>query len=256
MKFLISGATSIFAKKVGSLLETMGHEVTMIGRNTEPSFNLETAYEIKSTLQSFDVFLHFAHSFNEEIGNDVNVSAAKYLVDVTQEIPSIKSFYVSSDSASPIAKSNYGISKYAVERVFLNSQRWKITRVGIILDCDVPSPYLKLKKLVKCSKILVFPLVHKKRYTTTTCLEFVDDCLASLRSDGLVSQFAYLHARPKLSILEVLAKEGIHPKLVIPAPPIVIRVCSRFLGVIPGLARISDSLLSSISEFDADTKSF
>ena len=249
MKFLISGASSRFAQKSAEILVEKGHDVVLVGRKTTPSFALEKVYESSSLFQGVDVFLHFAHSNNENMGHDLNLIAADQLIQVTQELEGLKSIYVSSDSASSKARSSYGTSKYRAERIFLRSLSWHVTRVGVILDGDIASPYQLLKGIVKRARILIFPLAHEERYRTVTCEEFVETCLQSLRSENFGGVLSFSGSGRK-SIIDVLAEEGVRPSLVISLPGIVILFICKIARRIPKLSRISDSALSAISELD------
>jgi hypothetical protein len=249
MKILISGASSKFAQKSAKILGSKGHNVKLVGRNTNPSFNLGNVHESSSLLQDVDVFLHFAHSNSENMDHDLNQIAADQLIQLTEKFRGLKSIYISSDSASSKAKSSYGTSKYRTERIFLRSFSWRVTRVGVILDEDIDSPYQMLKRFVKKARILIFPLAHDQRYTTVTCEEFVENCLQSLQNENFGGILSFCGSSRK-SIISILADEGLRPHLVIALPNFVVLFACKFTGRIPKLSRISDSALSAISELD------
>ena len=251
MKFLISGASSKFAQVVGSELSIIGHDVTIIGRDTSPSFSLENPeLSLSPLLESHDVFIHFAHSFENQEDPDLNASSAMKISSIINMASTNfkKCIYISSDSANLRSLSAYGKSKYRAERYFLKSDRSVVLRIGIILDESIASPFHILQKIVGFTKVLIFPKPDRLIFSVTN-IEEILNCIMQLTSDGRAGgPFGIRSYSERLSIRGVLKKAGTEPKIVISFPLKITQILCSIVDKSKTLGRPADSILSILIE--------
>lgn len=251
MRFLISGASSKFAKVVGSELSKVGHEITIIGRDTSPSFSLEDPeLSLPPLLESHEIFIHFAHSFEQQKNLDLNGSSAMKISSAVNMASTNfkKCIYISSDSANLNSLSTYGKSKYRAERYFLESERSAVLRIGIILDKSISSPFSRLMKIVVFTKVLIFPKPSRPIFTVMNIEEILNSII-QLTSDGRTGgPFGIKSYSDRLSILEILRKEGVIPKIVVSLPLKVTEILCSIGKRSKTLRRAADSILSILIE--------
>jgi hypothetical protein len=247
MKFLISGASSNLSRKIGQQLKSLGHDVKMIGRGTSPEFNLDKPTEdLLELFKAYEIFIHLAHSHRPRENLDVNEFAAQEItrmVDSPQV--SIKCcIYISSDSANVNAKSTYGKSKYKTERVFLESKKGSVLRLGVITDEDVKSPYQSVKKFSNFLGFLIFPQPHLDIFTRTNVKNIVETIVYISENQITGGPYAPGESLNRESMVSLLRKDEVKLRKIIGIPSSLINMFCFFGKRIPGLNRISDSLLS------------
>ncbi len=251
MNFLLSGASSPLVNAISANLNKVGHSTTLIGRSTSPRFVLDDIdSKFLDLLNSHDVFLHFAHSFEFQDSPDLNELAARRIVDlVASTEPTMrKCIYISSDSASLNAKSKYGQSKYRTERVFLGSQKSIIIRLGIINSSQVNSPFAHLDKFVKKFHFLIFPSPNKKIFTYTDIDEITKALIIATEKDLNQSIYSVTAEPEKLSVVQILEKRGNTPKVIIEVPRFLVAVLALWGSKIKRTRRFFDSLLSVMAD--------
>jgi len=245
MNFLITGKNSVFAQSVGENLALRGHEVTLLGRTTIPIFDLENINsEFEKILESNEYLIHFAHSFTKQTNNDLNVIASQNLVKILSKSQIKKCIFISSDSASKNAKSTYGRSKFNSELEFLSSNKSLILRVGIILDENIPSPFRKILRFTRATRILVAPSARKRIFRTTTIEEITESILSGIARDLIGGPFISTRNSDLKSTKQIVNECGIYPALVVSVP---MRAIKFFAGVGKKLkwqTRILDSAVS------------
>ena len=247
MKFLISGASSDFSRAIGDQLSSAGHFVTMVGRTTKPEFDLEDPNSsLPKLFTSHDVFLHFAHSFEKQEDPDLNLNAAIQIVNLLEKSESKvrKCIYISSDSANLRAKSMYGRSKFRTENVFLKSRKSAVLRVGIIIDENVSSPYQKVKRLAKLTRILIFPSPNKEIFTSVTIECIVRSILDISEKNVSGGPYGPKERTNRKSLVSILKDDGVNLMLIIGVPSGIVRLTCLLGTAIPTLNRVADSLLS------------
>ncbi|MEN9325041.1 MAG: hypothetical protein RL414_795 [Actinomycetota bacterium] len=251
MRYLISGASSSLAKTIALELEIRGHATTLVGRNSQPRFDfLNLGESLPFLFDSHDVFLHFAHSFEMQVAPDLNEQAALEITKLIQGKNSTvkKCIYISSDSASAVAKSDYGKSKFRTERVFLNSEKCAVIRLGIINDVNVESPYKKVRDFVEKFGVLPFPNPKKRIFTVTRIKVIVENIEKIVRMNLIGGPYKDEASSTVKSILEILESDGVKPKIVLRIP----KICLRFLIFVGGrfkfTRRIADSMISILTE--------
>ena len=251
MKYLISGASSSLAKEIARELTARGHEITLVGRKSLPTFDFLSLEESLPTLfENHDVFLHLAHSFEMQTSPDLNQEASRQITHFLSQPNSVikRCIFISSESASAIAKSEYGRSKYRTEQVFLKSKQSTVLRVGIIDDANVHSPYIKLKSVVKRTGILAFPNLRRKIFTVTTVRDISENIEKIVAMDLVGGPFCNKSSQFKRSILEVLEGDNIKIKLSLNIPIKVIEPLILGGKRLFFTKRISDSLSSILTE--------
>lgn len=247
MKFLVSGASSTLAQKIGRQLTSAGHEVKIIGRGTSPEFNLEDpSKDVLELFQYYEAFIHLAHSHQKQETLDINELAAMKITSMLNE-PGVSlgtCIYISSDSANASSKSYYGKSKYRTERVFLESNKCSVLRLGVITDSDVKSPYQLVKKITTSFGVLIFPKPHSEIFSMTN----VDDIVKSLIhiSENKITggPFRIGEGISRESMLSILRKDNVKLKVAFGIPYPLINIFCFFGKKINRLNRITDSLLS------------
>jgi dTDP-4-dehydrorhamnose reductase len=221
MKYLISGASSELAQAIATNLVSRGHLTTLIGRNTETKFHLESAeVDLPILLETHEVFLHFAHSYEFQDAPDLNELSAHKIVKLLNDPKAKvkKSVYISTDSASAKAISQYGKSKYRTENVFLSSNKCIVIRLGIVVDENLPSPFQILRNVVKTAKILVFPNLKSPNFTCTNISEVTDQLEMISTSNSVGGPFSVKSIPQRLTIIEILRSTGVDPKISIGFP--------------------------------------
>ncbi len=221
MKYLISGASSTLTKAISRELINRGHLVTLIGRQTPVSFELENPEKnLQPLFESHDIFLHLAHSFENQVNPDLNEAAARKIILLLDSPTSKvnKCIFISSESASAQAKSNYGQSKYRTEQAFLKSHKTVIVRIGIIDDNQIVSPFNILMKIVEKFKALPFPLPKRMIFTLTNIDEIVDNLEKIIHVDLVGGPYGNKSQLDRTSILRILEDKGLNPRIIISIP--------------------------------------
>lgn len=251
MKYLISGASSSLAKAIARELLDRGNEITLVGRNSQPKFDFLNLNEtLPALFKNHDVFLHLAHSFELQVAPDLNEQAALEITRLLHGKNSTvrKCIYISSDSASARAKSDYGKSKFRTERVFLSTTNCAVIRLGIIEDVNVSSPYKKVRNLVEKFGILLFPDPRKKIFTMTRVKVIADniEIIVSMKLNG--GPYKDKASATTKSILEILESDRVKPKLVLRIPRIGLAFVTLVGRNFKVTRRIADSMTSILTE--------
>ena len=249
MKYLISGASSAFCQAIAEELVLQGNNVSMIGRTTKIPFYLENPEQcLEQLLDSSDYFLHFAHSFDSQTKPDLNEIAARKILAITKKSHVKKCIYISSESASPYTKSSYGQSKYRTERIFLPSKKWVVIRIGVIENETIPSPYQLVSKLVKLTRVLIIPNPYRPNLTVTNVNQVARSVVYACRSKLTGGPFSVQRSSELISIVDLLQKKGINPKLVLRVPDVVAFSLWSIGKRIRRTRRISDSIMSTVAK--------
>ena len=253
MKFLISGASSAFAKEIAKRLTKHGAEVTLMGRDTKPSFNLENpSANLSEFFNNHDIFLHFAHSFEFQENPDLNEKSAMEILRIIDN-PGIrlkKCIYISSDSANAKAISEYGKSKFRSERIFLNSEKCVVLRIGIVLDEAVPSAYQMLKKIVKISRILFLPNPNKEIFRTHTLDGITEGLLYISQRDISGGPYTVNTEDARKSVATILHEDNVKYWRLLDLPVYVTKLLIFFGKRIRVLRRFSDSIQTTFIELE------
>lgn len=251
MKYLISGASSDLAQAIAANLVSRGHVTTLIGRSTDAEFHLESAeVDLPILLETHDVFLHFAHSYEFQDSPDLNELSAHKIVKLLND-PNVKvqkSIYISTDSASAKAISQYGKSKFRTERVFLSSNKCIVIRLGIVVDVNLPSPFQTLRNLVKTAKILVFPNLKSLNFTCTDLREVTDQLEKISTSKSIGGPFSVKSSPQRLSIVEILQSTGVDPKIAMGFPIAITNLLCAIGKRFKLTRKIADSISSILVE--------
>ena len=219
MKFLFTGAGSILAVALADSLVAHGHQVRLIGRSSDPAFTLENPQtSLKDLLNQNDFLVHFAHSFKKQIYPDINESSARHIIRMCDESKIKKCVYISSDSASKISKSHYGQSKYRTEQVFLTSKKSIVLRVGVISDQNIPSPFTQLIEFTRKTGFLIFPQIHKQRFTTISVEELAKNLIYACINDFAGGPYSACSTPILKSVSEILFENGVKPRVSISLP--------------------------------------
>ena len=251
MKYLISGASSTLSQAIASELINRGHDVTLIGRSAQVSFELaEPASSLLKLFESHDFFLHLAHSFDNQIGPDLNQHAASRIIGLLESplVKIQKCVFLSSDSASAHAKSDYGKSKYRTEQIFLSSKNAAVLRVGIIQDVSVSGPYSKLRRIVKLFKVLPFPLPNKAYFSVTNVKEITNNLTYICEMNITGGPYSNNSSLDRKSISRILKEDGVNPKIVITIPAWLTIVLCQAGKKIKLTRRLADSLNTTMAE--------
>ncbi len=247
MKFLISGASSTLAQKIGRQLTSVGHEVKIIGRGTSPEFNLEVlGKDVLELFNYYDTFIHLAHSHQKQEPLDINELAAIKIKSMLSQ-PGVSlgtCIYISSDSANASAKSSYGKSKYRTERVFLESNKSSVLRLGVITDNDIKSPYQLVKRFSTLFGVLIFPKPHSDIFSMTSVNNIVKSVIYISENNITGGPFGIGEELNGESMFSILRRDNVKLKVVVGIPSPLIKVFCFFGKKNNGLNRISDSLLS------------
>ena len=251
MKYLISGASSTLTKAISTELINRGRLVTLIGRETPFSFELENPENnLRQLLESHDIFLHLAHSFENQVRPDLNESAARKIVPLL-DLPTSKvnkCIFISSESSSAHAKSHYGQSKYRTEQAFLKSHKTVIVRIGIIDDENIISPFSKLKKIVGKFGVLLFPLPKRMIFTITNVKEIVDNLEKITQVDLVGGPYSNKSQSDRTSILTILEDKGMKPRIIISIPLWFTHAICYVGRKFNSTQRLTDSLYSIVVE--------
>ena len=257
MKFLISGASSQFAIAISRSLIQKGHETTLIGRSTSPRFLLEEAGKnLPELLNSHDVFIHLAHSFEYQHNPDLNEIASQVIAkSVCESAPQIrKCIYISSDSASCHTRSKYGQSKYRNERIFLKTPRSVVLRVGVIDSKDISSPFRTVIAIVEKFRFLVFPTPKMKRFTFTNLNEIIEAIVNVSENNIIGGPYSASSNPEQFSIIEILENIGVRPRLILGVPNLVTIIIARLGYMLTPFHSFFDSILSVTSIPDKTQK--
>ena len=128
MKVLITAINSFVGKNIGSYLSSRGHSVYGTARRSSLDeidipgikkifpFNLNEAFDT-SMLDSVDILIHLAHDFVNGSINQ-NVEGTIKLGRAGQRKGALRQLFISSYSACPDAVTEYGQTKYILEKFF------------------------------------------------------------------------------------------------------------------------------------------
>jgi len=245
MNFLITGSSSILTQEIARMILLNGHGVTLVGRSTTPSFNLENPEEgLKQHLNNNEYLIHFAHSFKAQSKYDINEEAAERIIECCQGTGIKKIIYISSDSASITSQSRYGQSKFRTERVFLKSDKSLVLRLGIILDDSVPSPFKFVKKVVYITRILAFPSPSIALFRITSVRQVTGVILRACLEEISGGPYSTAIDERLMTIKQVLVESGVKPKWIVPIPTKIFFPLVNLIGNLGLLRRKCDSLLS------------
>lgn len=248
MKFLFTGASSILAVALSESLVSYGHHVRLIGRSSDPAFTLDNPQtSLKVLLNQNEILVHFAHSFNRQIHPDINESSARQIIQMCEESKIKKCVYISSDSASKISNSNYGQSKYRTEQVFLTSKKSIVLRVGVISDRSIPSPFAQLLEFTRRTGFLIFPEIHKKRFTTISVQELAKNLINVCVNDWVGGPYSACSNPILKSVSEILIENGVKPRVSISFPANAVKSLGYIGRRIGFFRREFDSALSLIT---------
>lgn len=143
MKILIFGCSGFISAGLIERLEVESHELVLFGRRP-PSRNAKAEY-VQWTLEmavtdrvicasrDADVAVHLAHDFRGLAGAKRTIVGISRLVRRLENFGVRNHLFVSSYSAGPHATSNYGRSKYILEKKFLASPNNTVIRPGLVL---------------------------------------------------------------------------------------------------------------------------
>lgn len=251
MKYLISGANSSLSRAIAEELTNRGHEVTLVGRDSQPPFNFSNLERhLPALFENHEIFLHLAHSSEIQNPPDKNEQAAYQITNLLNGPASLvkKCIYISSDSASAGTMSNYGKSKFRTERVFLASQQSAVIRLGIIADENVLSPYRKVRGIVEKSRVLAFPNPSKKIFTLTNVKIIIDNIEKIVSLDLSGGPYKDDISAIRKSILDILESDKVKPRVVLPIPTAVLKFMVFAGQKIRYTRKFIDSLTSILTE--------
>jgi nucleoside-diphosphate-sugar epimerase len=158
---LIIGINGFLGKYLNGFLTKRGFEVfgTSHSISDKQIFKLKIGDKIGEDIlnKNFHTVIYLAHSYNSSEQNKL-IEWYKNIFIQFQPVVK-KQIYISSYSANEFAYSNYGVTKYKIERFFLKNLGYTISPGLIIGDGGI---YKKIKRMVDISPILFVPVCKAK----------------------------------------------------------------------------------------------
>jgi NADH dehydrogenase len=225
VKVFITGLNGFVAGHLATHLAQAGHEVS--GSSRTPSrfpgariWRLGAPVD-DAMLRGVQILIHCAHDFTKGAMR-VNVDGTLALAEAARRSGVARQIYVSSLSARPDARSEYGRSKLEIERVFLDRGD-TVVRPGTVIGRG--GVFGKLALMIERSAVL--PLVDGGRVTTTV-IGLADLCRAMEAILGRNQPLEYnLYDPDRPTIKEVLGllRERLGRKtLLVPVPARVLLI--------------------------------
>jgi len=148
----VFGATSFIGQSLSEALVTHGHTVISFSRRVPASplsishrnWALGDRPEI-DTNEEIDVAIHLAHDFTNPTGRDVTVHGTVSAVQACAASGVPRQLYFSSYSAHQHAVSEYGRTKYVIERILKGFAGVSIVRPGLVVGNG--GVYLRIQQL-------------------------------------------------------------------------------------------------------------
>jgi nucleoside-diphosphate-sugar epimerase len=183
----ITGASGYVGAALACALESAGHKVIKLGRVQSDSelslnWNLADSQDLADPLRrrNTEVLVHCAYDFTTHgpRGERLNIEGSGRLLDSFRRSGGQTAILISTMSAFVNTRSQYGIVKCAIERLFSQKNEYSL-RLGLIFGNN---PRGMVGALVKVTSILRFaiPMIGSGRYRLHT-LHIDDLCIAVQR---------------------------------------------------------------------------
>ena len=165
-KILITGSNGFISKHLFHFLLSKNFAVDCTNRKISNKlyFDLEDKNNLMVSIPKFDILIHLSYftSSSYEVEKKINLDGSKKIFLLAKNY-NAKIIYVSSQSADKNSSSNYGKTKYNVEKLAGKFNAY-ILRPGLIYDNKSEiGLYYSIEKLVKKMPILFVPTGLKKK---------------------------------------------------------------------------------------------
>jgi NADH dehydrogenase len=160
MKIAVTGSTGYIGRRLMRAAAKQGHYLYSLSRcPSDVIFSTWVYYNLASTESldfpgDIDVFVHLAAntSFKSDLSGDQEITAAKKIIDLACS-RGIKFIFISSQTARENAPTEYGRTKFKIEKLVINSGGIVI-RPGLVYGGPSYGLYGELVNLVKKSFVL------------------------------------------------------------------------------------------------------
>ena len=162
---LITGSNGFISKKLYQFLLNNNYKVNSTNRKKSNNyyFDLKDKNNSLISIPKFDILIHLAYFRNSsfEIENKVNLIGSANIFSVAKNY-NAKIIYISSQSAEINSYSNYGKTKYNIEKIAEKFNAY-IVKPGLVYDENSESGlFASIEKLIKRMPFLFVPTGLKK----------------------------------------------------------------------------------------------
>ena len=214
MRILITGASGFVAGHLASHLSKRGHAVTGLSRRGNPRWAFGDLVD-EAVFHGIEVLIHCAHDFAPD-SMQRTIDGTTALAEAARKAKVGRQIFVSTLSARPDATSEYGRSKYALERRFLDRGD-TIVRPGTVIGKG--GLFGKMAGMIESRSIL--PLVDggKAEMTVIGVLDLCRAMAAILARPEAREYNLYYSQKPTMKEVMVLLRGKLGRKtLFMPAP--------------------------------------
>ena len=162
MRILITGSTGFIGKNLLLLFLEHDYEIVSLSRSNETVFeNIDVlSWELGQCLpkldySKFDYAIHLAHDFNGIRGAKISIRSNVSIIKDLYDKGLNNQLYFSSYSAGSFAESNYGKSKYIIEKRIKNMAGVTIVRPGLVIGNG--GIYKRMKSISQFLPIIPLP---------------------------------------------------------------------------------------------------
>ena len=165
---LITGSNGFISKKLYQFLLNKNYKVNCTNRKQSNNFyfDLKDQNDSLISIPKFDILIHLAYyrSSSFEIENKVNLNGSRSIFSLAKNY-NAKIIYISSQSAEINSYSNYGKTKYEIEKIAEKFGAY-IVKPGLVYDENSESGlFATIEKIVKRMPFLFIPTgLHKSIY--------------------------------------------------------------------------------------------
>jgi len=207
IKVLIVGINGFLGKELakffeGKSIEVFGTTHTLSVSTNIFQFKLGDTIDSKILLNNFSHVIYLAHSSTSETEKLINWYKKTF---ITFKESGVRQIYISSYSAHKHAMSNYGKSKYQIERFFLENNEYSITP-GLIIGRG--GLFNKIANFVNKYPIIVVPISSKENLIPVISIEKLCDVIFDVITKNFVRKNynIYSHMMRLEDLIKVIIK--------------------------------------------------
>jgi len=162
LKILITGSSGFIGKYLTKYLAS--NNISVLGLSRSGKYVQGASRSLKwslgddipiTILGDIDCVIHLAHDFKNRKSSEFSASATISLIEKLNKFGIKKQIFLSSFSAGPWAQSNYGISKFRIEKSIKKFNRIIIVRPGLVIGNG--GVFKKIKKIARLLPVIPLP---------------------------------------------------------------------------------------------------